>query len=60
MQLDMDKIVFESRAEIGAVIKALEELEAYRQNDRHSKRDVDTDSIVYELMDKLDAMSMSW
>lgn len=60
MQLDMDKIVFESRAEIGAVIKALEELEAYRQNDRHSKRNVDTDSIVYELMDKLDAMSMSW
>ena len=48
MKLDMDKILFESRKEIGVIIKALEE----------SKEK--NNEIVKELIDKLDAMDMSW
>lgn len=48
MKLDMDKIIFESRAEIGAIINALEE-----------SKDKDNE-VVKELINKLDAMDMSW
>lgn len=53
MKLDMDKIIFESRWEIGDVISALEQ---YAKE--HPKADnVDT---VKELAGKLDVMSMNW
>ena len=48
MKLDMDKIVFESRTEIGVIIKALEE-----SKEKNNEK-------VKELIDKLDAMDMSW
>lgn len=50
MKLNMDKIQFESRYEIYEIIKALE---TYQKE--HEKNDT-----VKELIDKLDAMSMSW
>lgn len=50
MILDMDTIQFESRAEIGTIIKALEEWQESHK----------ADDTVQELIDKLDAMSMSW
>ena len=53
MILDMDKIQFESRYEISVIIKALEE---WQENHR-SNSDNDT---IQELIDKLDAMLMSW
>lgn len=53
MILDMDKIQFESRAEIGEIIQALEEW----QEQKNTRADNDT---VQELIDKLDAMCMSW
>ena len=46
MILNMDKIQFESRAEIGTTIKALE--------------DWQKDETIQELINKLDAMSMNW
>ena len=53
MKLHMDSIQFESRAEIGELIKALEEwVEAH-------PRDKKTET-VKELIGKLDVMSMSW
>lgn len=48
MKLDMDKIIFESRSEIATIIKALEE-----------SKDKDNE-IVQALIDKLEAMHMSW
>lgn len=54
MILDMDAIRFESRAEIGDIIKALEE---WRES--HKADDIVKDT-VKELIDKLDVMSMSW
>lgn len=53
MILDMDTIQFESRAEIGTIIKALEE---WQESHKSHK----ADDTVQELIDKLDAMSMSW
>lgn len=53
MKLDMDKIQFESRVEIGDIIKALEEWQETHKRDSKSER-------VQELIDKLDAMCMSW
>lgn len=53
MKLDMDKIQFESRVEIGEIIRALEEWQDEHKNDRKA----DT---VQKLIDKLDVMSMSW
>lgn len=53
MKLDMDKIQFESRVEIGKIIQALEEWQDEHKNDRKA----DT---VQKLIDKLDVMSMSW
>lgn len=50
MILDMDTIQFESRAEIGTIIKALEEWQESHK----------ADDTVQELIDKLDVMSMSW
>lgn len=50
MVLEMDTIQFESRHEIGAIIKALEEWQ-----EEHGKVEY-----VQELIDKLDVMSMSW
>lgn len=50
MILNMDTIQFESRAEIGTIIKALEEWQESHK----------ADNTVQELIDKLDAMSMSW
>lgn len=50
MILDMDCIQFESRVEIGEIIKALEEWQKSHKNN-------DT---VQELIDKLDVMSMNW
>ena len=49
--VDSDKIQFESRAEIGTIIKALEDW----QEDYGKK-----DETVQELINKLDAMSMNW
>lgn len=54
MILNMDKIQFESRAEIGTIIKALEDWQEDWQED-HGK-----DETVQELINKLDAMSMNW
>ncbi|MBD5469100.1 MAG: hypothetical protein HDR21_13240 [Lachnospiraceae bacterium] len=51
MILDMDAIKFENRAEIGRIMKALEEWQESNKSD---------DKTVKELIDKLDAMSMSW
>ena len=51
MILNMDKIQFESRAEIGTIIKALEDWQ-----EDHGKKD----ETVQELINKLDAMSMNW
>lgn len=48
MILNMDKIQFESRAEIGTIIKALEDWQ-----EDHGK-----DETVQELINKLDAMSL--
>lgn len=53
MILNMDKIQFESRAEIGTIIKALEDWQ-----EDHGKKD--EDETVQELINKLDAMSMNW
>lgn len=50
MILNMDKIQFENRAEIGAIIKALEEWQ-----EDHGKYET-----VQELISKLDVMSMNW
>lgn len=50
MVLEMDTIQFESRQEIGAIIKALEEWQK-----EHGEV-----AYVQELIDKLDVMSMSW
>ena len=55
MKLKMDSIKFESRWEIGAIIKALEEW----QKD-HGKKDQDKNEYVQELINKLDVMSMNW
>lgn len=52
MVLNMDSIQFESKVEIGEIIKALEEWQ-----DRHGK---DLDSTVQEMINKLDIMSMNW
>ena len=49
MILNMDKIQFESRAEIGTIIKALEDWQ-----EDHGKKD----ETVQELINKLDAMSL--
>ena len=51
MILNMDKIQFESRAEIGTIIKELEDWQ-----EDHGKKD----ETVQELINKLDAMSMNW
>lgn len=53
MKKDMDKIIFESRWEIGEVIQALEEWKKSHKSD--SKADT-----VQELIDLLDVMSMEW
>lgn len=53
MKLDMDKIQFESRVEIGDIIKALEEWQETHKRDSKSE-------CVQELIDKLDVMCMSW
>lgn len=54
MILNMDKIQFEiqfeSRAEIGTIIKVLEDWQ-----EDHGK-----DETIQELINKLDAMSMNW
>jgi hypothetical protein len=50
MILNMDKIQFESRAEIGTIIKAFEDWQ----------EDHEKDETVQELINKLDAMSMNW
>ena len=50
MRLELDKIMFEDRDEIRAIIKALEEHQA-----THEKNDT-----VQELISKLDAMDMTW
>lgn len=51
MQRSMDKIQFESRAEIGAAIRALEEWQA-----KQAKKD----EVVQDLINKLDVMEMEW
>lgn len=48
MQKDMDMVQFESRAEIGAIIEALEQ---------SPKKD---DKTVKRLIDLLDVMAMEW
>lgn len=53
MKLNMDSIQFESRYEIGAIIKALEEWQNTHKSD-------DKSEYVQELIDKLDVMSMNW
>lgn len=53
MKLEMDTIQFESRAEIGEIIRALEEWQDMHKGDR--KEDT-----VKKLIDKLDVMSMCW
>lgn len=53
MKLEMDTIQFESRTEIGEIIRALEEWQDTHKGDR--KEDT-----VKELIGKLDVMSMCW
>ena len=53
MRLDFDMIQFESRAEIGEVIRVLEQWKETHKDDRKMET-------VQELIDKLDVMSMSW
>lgn len=53
MRRDFDMIQFESRAEIGEIIRALEEWRDSHKEDK--KRDT-----VQEFIGKLDVMSMSW
>lgn len=53
MKLEMDKIQFESRVEIGAIIHALEEWKNGHEKD--SKMEY-----VEEFIGKLDVMSMCW
>lgn len=53
MKKDMDKIIFESRYEIGEVIQALEEWQKSHKSD--SKADT-----VKRMIDLLDVMSMEW
>lgn len=53
MKQDMDKIVFESRAEIGEVIRVLE-----RYVDAYPKEK--DNKVVKELYNLLDVMEMSW
>lgn len=53
MKLEMDTIQFESRVEIGEIIRALEEWQDEHKDDRKA----DT---VKELIGKLDVMSMCW
>lgn len=50
MKLNNDSITFESRLEIGEIIKALE---TYQEE--HGKNQT-----INELIDKLDVMEMSW
>lgn len=52
MVLNIDSIQFESKVEIGEIIKALEEWQ-----DRHGK---DPDSTVQEIINKLRIRSMTW
>ena len=53
MKLNMDSIQFESRSEIGEIIRVLEEWQESHKKDSKSE-------IVKELIDKLDVMNMSW
>lgn len=53
MKVYMDSIQFESRYEIGEIIKALEEWQTAHKDD--SKADT-----VHEMICKLDIMSMNW
>lgn len=53
MEGNYDSIQFESRAEIGAVIKALEEWKGTHKDDPKLET-------VQELIDRLDIMSMCW
>lgn len=50
MKMELDTIQFESRAEIGTIINALEEWQ-----EEHGE-----DATVQELIDKLDVMGMCW
>lgn len=54
MKKDMDKIIFESRWEIGEVITALEEWQ-----ETHGAKGEKADT-VKRLIDLLDVMSMEW
>lgn len=58
MILNMDKIQFESRAEIGTIIKALEDWQ--EDHGKDETEDHGKDETVQELINKLDAMSMNW
>lgn len=53
MKRDMDKIIFESREEIGTIIRALEEWQDVHQSDGKN-------GCVKELVHQLDIMSMEW
>ena len=53
MKRDMDKVTFESRTEIGAIIRALEEWQDVHQSDEKA-------GCVKELVHQLDIMSMEW
>jgi len=53
MKMNMDTIQFENRTEIGELIIALEEWQEDHKTDGKNR-------VVQELIDKLDAMCMSW
>ena len=53
MRRDFDMIQFESRVEIGEVIRALEEWKEPHKNDQKMET-------VQELINELDVMSMNW
>jgi hypothetical protein len=53
MELSYDSVQFESRAEIGEIIRALEEWKATHKDDPKMET-------VQELINRLDVMSMSW
>ena len=53
MKRDMDKVTFESRTEIGAIIRALEEWQDTHPHDEKT-------GCAQELVHQLDIMSMEW
>lgn len=55
MKAGLDNITFESQAEIGYIINALEEWKKEHSHEREAQHEV-----VKDLINKLDVIGMSW